>query len=334
MTIDTKLLRRARERLAARRREEEAERSARTAEVYRLAPRVKILDAELKGTMLDVIGHTLRSSGDVSAAVEDIREENLYLQSERAEELAAAGFPPDYLDEKYFCSKCHDTGYCGGEMCICLETLYAEEQRRELSKMLNIGEETFDHFDLDWYDPTPDPVTGISPRRSMDFVYETCVRYAEKFGKNAYNLFLNGGTGLGKTFLSSCIAKVVSERGFSVVYDTAGTIFTRFEEEKFSKSGDLSEARGDVKRYLTCDLLIVDDLGTELATAFVTSALYNLINTRLITGKKTIINSNLSMGEIRSRYSPQIVSRLEGEYQVLPFYGQDIRIQKKNRQYG
>jgi len=334
MSMDAKLLRQARQRLDARRRANEDRLAARTAEVYRAAPRVRELDAELQTLMSEVIRSALGGGSDVSGAVEDARADSLYLQREREEELLAAGFPADYLDERWTCAACRDTGFQGTEMCACLRALYAEEQRADLSKMLNIGEETFDAFDLEWYDETPDPRTGISHRDSMDFVYETCVRYARRFGPKSYNLFLHGGTGLGKTFLSTCIAKVVAEQGFSVVYDTAPNIFARFEEEKFDKGEDPESTRSDVRRYMSCDLLIVDDLGTELATAFVTSALYNLINTRLITGKKTIINSNLTPEALRDRYSPQIVSRLEGEYQDLPFYGRDIRIQKRDRQFG
>ena len=141
------------------------------------------------------------------------------------------------------------------------------------------------------------------------------------------NLFLYGNPGLGKTFLSACIARTVSEQGYSVVYDTAGSIFARFEDQKFARD---MEARDETRRYLNCDLLIVDDLGCELTTPFVQSALYTLINTRLSANKHTIISSNLTMDEVARRYSPQIASRLEGEYQALHFFGQDIRLQKRN----
>ena len=155
----------------------------------------------------------------------------------------------------------------------------------------------------------------------MEAVKKNCEGYANKFNKNSPNLFMRGSTGLGKTFLSACIAKVVSERGFSVVYETASGLFARLEDDKFSKSDDAEGVKSDVMRYFACDLLIVDDLGTEMTTAFTVSALYNLMNTRQMTGKKTIMSTNLSDEELRRRDSRRrSSSRLEGEYHVLPFF--------------
>lgn len=331
MSLDGKILRRAKNRLDEMRRNGEAEQSLRLARAYKLNPRIREIDDELRSTVIDAMGLALSRGTDPEEAIAEIREENLFLQEERVRELVGAGLPADYTDEKFMCPICRDTGYNGTKICACLMEIYRQEQAKELSSMLDMGKETFDNFNLEYYDDTPDPMTGISPRSNMDLVYEVCVRYAETFGKKSKNLFMSGSTGLGKTFLSTCIAKVVSEKGYSVVYDTAGSIFARFEDEKFSKDDDTASARADVNRYLTCDLLIIDDLGTELTTAFVTSALYNLINTRLITGKKTIISSNSTMQELRSKYSPQIMSRLQGEYEVLSFYGRDIRLLKKER---
>ena len=141
--------------------------------------------------------------------------------------------------------------------------------------------------------------------------------------------FEPGGTGLGKTFLSGCIAREVSERGFSVVYDTAIHLFAAFEAKKFSR--DIQEgqqARDDTRRYLRCDLLILDDLGSELTTPFVQSALYELINSRLLADRRTIISTNLSMEQIAGRYTPQISSRIDGLFRELTFYGDDIRRQR------
>jgi DNA replication protein DnaC len=215
-------------------------------------------------------------------------------------------------------------------MCSCLRELYKEEQRKSLSSLLKLGDETFDSFDLNYYDDKPSARTGVSPRRNMEIVYETCVQYAVRFGSRSFNLFMCGAPGLGKTFLSACIARVVSESGFSVVYDTVSSVFSKFEEEKFSRGDASTDAKDETRRYRECDLLIVDDLGTEMSTSFTVAALYDLINTRLITGKKTIISSNLTFDELRRRYTPQIMSRIEGEYQVLMFYGADIRQLKRD----
>jgi DNA replication protein DnaC len=329
MSLDGKLLSRAKNRLDAMRNADEREMQERRQRAYRKNPHIMEIDNEIKSTVIDAIGVALRSGGDPVDAVEKIKDRNLGLQEERALALTAAGFPPDYLSESYRCSKCHDTGYNGTEICSCLMELYKDEQRKELSELLKLGVETFDNFNLDYYSTEVDARTGISPRDSMEIVFETCREYARTFSKKSMNLFLSGGTGLGKTFLSTCIARVVSERGFSVVYDTASSIFSKYEQEKFSKNtDDVDRARADIKRLETCDLLIVDDLGTEMPTSFVTSALYTLINTRLMNDRKMVISSNIPMSDLGRRYSAPIMSRLEGEFLVLNFYGRDIRLIK------
>ena len=156
-------------------------------------------------------------------------------------------------------------------------------------------------------------------------------RFARDFRPGAQNLLLFGDPGLGKTFLSACIARVVSEDGFSVVYDTAGHIFAQFEASKFRRD-DVDEPDESVERCMACDLLILDDLGTEMTTAFVQSALYQLLNSRLLAGRSTIISTNLDPDQIGRRYSAQIMSRLEGEFELLPFIGQDIRRLKREQQ--
>ena len=218
-------------------------------------------------------------------------------------------------------------------MCRCLKQLCAQEQIRELSKLLDLGEQSFDTFRIDYYSQAVYPGQGISPRENMEQNFNVCWNYANKFGRVAIkNLFLSGPPGLGKTFLSACIARMVSENGFSVVYDTAVNIFSQFETRKFLRdSQDGLEARDETKRYLNCDLLILDDLGSELTTQFTQSALYEVINTRLVGGRHTVISSNLSIGEAAQRYAPQTASRLDGEYHTLEFFGDDIRLLRKNR---
>ena len=327
MALDGKLLARAKAALAEKRKRHSELYERRLETAYAKAPRIRVLDRELAATMTELIRVAL--SVDSSGQVEDIRLRNLELQEERRGELLRAGFSENYLDDGYMCDKCHDTGYAGVKMCSCLTELYKYEQRASLSSLLKLGNETFDNFELSYYDDTPAPDTGISPRRSMEIIYETCVEYARKFGKKSMNLFFNGSPGLGKTFLSACIAHVAAENGCSVVYDMASSVFSKFEDAKFSRTDDLDEARAEVNRYLECDLLILDDLGTEMTTAFTISALYEIINLRLVTNRKTIVSSNLTLFEMRRRYSEQIMSRLEGEYQVLTFRGDDIR-RKRN----
>ena len=251
---------------------------------------------------------------------------------EKAALLTEHGYPADALDDKPACPKCSDTGWVGANMCACLKALCTEEQIRELSKLLDLGEQSFDSFSLDYYSPLPWPGESLSPRENMEFIFDVCSSYARKFGRFYFrNLFLTGAPGLGKTFLSACIARVVSEDGFSVVYDTAGHVFSQFESAKFRRDDDGDTAGEDVERCMNCDLLILDDLGTEMTTSFVQSALYQLLNGRLLAGKSTVISTNLDPEELGRRYGAPLLSRLEGEYQLLPFVGEDVRKLKKNR---
>mgnify|MGYP005759936997 CR=1 FL=1 len=333
MAYEQNVLRRAAERLEDQRRRREEAQNARRREIYAAIPRVAEIDRQLRRTIVDIIAASLRQGNDPVPAIGVVRDKNLDLQAERADLLVAHGYPADALDDKPACPRCSDTGWRGAVMCDCLKSLCAQEQIKELSKLLDLGEQSFDTFSLDVYSPSPWRGSGISPRENMEMVYEICLNYAQKFGRFYFNnLFLSGAPGLGKTFLSACIARTVSENGFSVVYDTAVNIFSRFEDRKFSRDAeDTREARDETRRYLSCDLLILDDLGSEMTTPFVQSALYTLINSRLTADRRTVISSNLSMEDVRRRYAPQIASRLEGEYRVLPFFGEDIRLLRKQR---
>ena len=331
MSLDGKILNNALACLHKRKADRESELLGRCERVYRQLPRVKQLDDQLRETMLDTIARALRTGGDPEAELEIIQQRNLGFQEERRQVLESGGYTVDYLDDKPMCQRCGDAGFYRGAPCSCLMETYKRLQTEELSSLIKLGEETFDTFRLDYYDnAVKDQATGETPRANMEFNYELCYNYAHKFGENSMNLFLMGGTGLGKTFLSTCIAKVVSDKGYSVVYDTAANVFSKFEAEKFSRSYGDEHRRDETERYLKCDLLILDDLGTEMTTSFVVSALYSLINSRLISGRKTIISSNITLEELRRKYSDQIMSRLEGEYTILSFYGQDIRRLKKN----
>ncbi|MGE4275575.1 MAG: ATP-binding protein [Lawsonibacter sp.] len=331
MSYDANALRRATDRMEENRRTRVDRVERLRARAYETQPRLAQLDKELQGTMSRLVAAALRQGEDPAQAIRTIKERNLDLQRERAVLLGALGLPEDALDSKPACPFCNDTGWRGASMCSCLQKLCTEEQIKELSKLLDLGEQSFDAFRIDYYSQTPWPGRG-SPRENMELVYEVCLNYAQKFGRfSIQNLFLSGAPGLGKTFLSACIARTVSEKGFSVVYDTAGNVFAQFEARKFQRdSRDGMEAKDETRRYLNCDLLILDDLGSELTTQFTQSALYELVNTRLVAGRNTVISSNLSMEEAARRYSPQIASRLEGEYHILHFFGDDIRLLKKN----
>ena len=276
----------------------------------------------MRGTMAKVAAATFSDGGDIQSAVAKIKEENLALQQERSWILQAAELEETDLETQPVCADCGGHGYVGERMCDCLRELCRQEQRKELSSLL-AGRESFEGFRLHYYPEDPDPDFGISPRAMMQRVYERCLRYAREFGKNGGGLLMTGAPGLGKTFLSACIARAVSENGFSVVYDTAGKLFADFEEAKFGEDLD------QTKKYLSCDLLIIDDLGTEMVTQFTQSALYTVLNTRLMEGRSTIVSTNLTKTQIESRYLPAIASRLLGTFETLLFLGDDIRMMKK-----
>lgn len=331
MAYEQAVLRRASQRLEARRRQREDRFEARRREIYKAVPRLAEIDRLLKQTIIGIISASLRDGTSPAPRLGVIKDQNMELQAERRALLTAHGYAPDALDGAPACPKCGDSGWVGAKMCSCLRELCTQEQNKELSRLLDLGEQSFDSFQMDCYSPLPDPARGLSPRENMEMVYEICGDYARKFGRYYFNnLFLTGAPGLGKTFLSACIARTVSENGFSVVYDTAVNIFARFEAQKFSRDlEDTREARDETRRYLNCDLLILDDLGSEMTTPFVQTALYTVVNSRLVSDRKTVISSNLSMDDVRRRYSPQTASRLEGEYRALPFFGEDIRLLRK-----
>lgn len=334
MAYDGKVLAAARERFEADKERRAAAFRARREEILRAEPRLDEVERALRSTMGRVIAAALRHGTDPTAAVERQRQENLALQEERRRLLRAAGFAEDALTEQSACARCNDTGYTpDGQMCECFRRYYVEEQNRELSKLLDIGTQSFDTFKMDYYSHEEWQQFHMSPYENMELIRATCYRYAVSFKKGSGNLLLMGTPGLGKTFLSACIAREVSKNGFSVVYDTATHVFSQFETNKFRRFSEeeQEEAAADVRRYLACDLLIVDDLGTELVTPFVQDALYQLINGRIVGEKSTIINSNLDETAIYQRYSPQIASRLSGEYRTLQFFGQDIRKLKQRR---
>ncbi len=329
MGLDGKVLAKAIDRLEAEKRARSEETSRLRNIIYELKPRVKEIDRLLVETIAEAALAALSGGEDTAMAVSAAQKRNLNLQAERAELITEAGYPMHCLDELPVCKKCNDTGFEGRKPCACLMKLYKEEQIKELSSLLKLGTESFKTFKFSYYEDTPDPESKLSPRKNMEIIHNICKIYADRFNGDGENLFLSGGPGLGKTFLSSCIAGEVSKKGYSVVYDTAVNVIKKFEEERFARNGYTEEAQADVNRYLSCDLLIIDDLGTELVTAFSVSVIYHIINTRLIEKKNTVINTNLKLEEIRTKYSPQIASRIEGEYENLRFYGKDIRTRNK-----
>jgi len=326
MSYDPNVLQQATRRLEEQRKQRVQRTEQRRARIYAEQPRLAQIDRELRATMTGVVTAALRRGEDPAPALAQLRAKNLDLQDERNLLLGTMGLTPSDLDDTPACPLCGDSGWKGAVMCQCLRRLCAQEQIRSLSDLLKLGEQTFDSFRMDYYGTQPWPGYGESPRENMELVFNTCHHYALNFGRfQLRNLFFSGTPGLGKTFLSACIARVVSERGNSVVYDTAGNLFSRFEDQKFGRD---PEARDETRRYLNCDLLIIDDLGAECGSQYTAATFFNLLNTRLIEGKPILINTNLNRPQLEKAYGERVLSRLLGEFRVLLFTGKDVRMQR------
>lgn len=323
MAYSAEVVKRARARLAQAKEDRESENRQHLAVAYARVPRIQEIDIQLRRTMAQAAQAAFLQGGDGRELLEKARLENLELQQERAI-LAMENFEEGYLDDSPICDKCGGSGYIGSNMCECLTELCRQEQKKEVS-VLSGSREAFNQFRLDYYPDRIDPKYGASPRTIMERNLKICRTYALSFAPSAGNLLFVGGTGLGKTFLSACIARAVADRGYSVVYESAGHLFGKLEQAKFSPS---EEARREAARFTECDLLILDDLGTEMPGQFVTAAFYTLLNDRILAGKPMVISTNLNIDEAARRYSPQIASRLQGSFQGLTFVGEDIRILK------
>ena len=323
MAYSAEVVKRARARLAQAKEDRESENRQHLAVAYARVPRIQEIDIQLRRTMAQAAQAAFLQGGDGRELLEKARLENLELQQERAI-LAMENFEEGYLDDSPICDKCGGSGYIGSNMCECLTELCRQEQKKEVS-VLSGSREAFNQFRLDYYPDRIDPKYGASPRTIMERNLKICRTYALTFAPSAGNLLFVGGTGLGKTFLSACIARAVADRGYSVVYESAGHLFGKLEQARFSPS---EEARREAARFSECDLLILDDLGTEMPGQFVTAAFYTLLNDRILAGKPMVISTNLNIDEAARRYSPQIASRLQGSFQGLTFVGEDIRILK------
>ena len=323
MAYSNEIVRKARAELASRKADHESQTLARLHAAYAKVPRIREIDILLRKSMAVAVQTAFRKGTDAREAMEAVKQANLALQEEK-KQLIAANFAPGWLDETPICPKCGGSGYIGTFMCQCLRELCRQEQEKEIALLADPGQH-FGAFRLDYYSDRPDPKTGISPRAIMARGFDICREYAQNFSPASGNLLFNGGTGLGKTFLSACIAREVATQGYSVAYETASHLFAKLEKHRFHPD---EETAMEMKRLNDCDLMIIDDLGTELPGQFVTAALYSLLNDRLLAGKPMVVSTNLNMAEVGQRYSPQIRSRLEGSFQLLPFVGQDIRVLK------
>ncbi len=299
----------------------------RLSEVYSKCPEIEAIDKELSETGMKIFKTAFLPENKRDAEFNTLSDMIRFLNEKRNNLLINLGYPEDYTEPHFECKRCSDTGYVGHKMCECYKT-YLMHERAQISGLGKyLTSQSFDTFNLDYY---PKQLSGTSPYDTMKYNLIECRKFADNFdAQTGESLLFMGKTGLGKTHLSTAVAKRVLERGFSVVYDSAQNILAVFERERFSQS---EKKQSD--KYFNCDLLIVDDLGSEIRGTTSSSYFYTLINTRLVTSKSVIISTNLTPAELSRQYEERLVSRLFGEYTVLTFNGKDIRQLKKVGDFG
>lgn len=291
---------------------------------YRTAPELEPIITELNAVSAQRARYSIQGKQQQADA---LRTRIALLKQQRLAILSEHGFPPDYMELHYQCPDCKDTGYIGNKKCHCfqqaaIDLLYDQSNLREI-----LRKENFNTFSFRYYTTDYNPSLKRSVRDYMKDVLNRCKTFVSSFPEHHGNILFTGSTGLGKTFLSNCIAKELIEQTYSVVYLTAIELFEIFSRNNFSYNED---AHDDIDHYiLESDLLIIDDLGTELSNSFTHSKLFYCINERFTRQKGTIISTNLSPGDIRDIYSERIASRILNNYDIIALFGNDIRIQKK-----
>ena len=297
-------------------------------EVYRKYPEVEQIERNISSCGI-LAARAVVKGGDVRSEVEALRDKNLALQAELKDFLVSKGYRPDYFEPEYSCKVCNDTGYVERDRktlyCNCFKRLLVASACEQLNRTAPLTLSTFDTFNLDRYGREQDPKYNTSPYTNISQIYNYCVNYAHNFTVASKNILMRGGTGLGKTHLSLAIANELIRRGFGVIYVSAPALMSKLEKLRFSKDDEDSY----LEMLSNCDLLIIDDLGTEFHSQFSASQFYNLCNSRLLLRKPFIINTNLSIGELEKSYSERFISRIFGEgTSVLNFFGDDIRLQR------
>lgn len=298
---------------------------SRTEEVYHAIPRI----AEINTLMAAASAGKARAMlSGASDNLQDLKVELEQLSKEKQMLLTDAGYPPNYLEPQYECPLCKDTGYINGEKCICfrqaaISLLYHQSNIQDVLEKENFGAFSFDYYS----DKIVDKETGKTPLEHARFALNKSMEFVERFHEQKGNLFIFGDTGVGKTFLSHCIAGEILHRGFSVLYFSAYELFSLLAQQEFSYGE--KDASLTLDSICAADLLIIDDLGTELTNNFVKSQLFSLINERLVRGRSTIISTNYEIGNFSEVYTTRIFSRIMESYTILNLIGKDIRLQKK-----
>lgn len=318
MAYDEKVVRAARQRLEKRRRDAETSAAALRERMCLQIPRLREIEKEMAAAIPELTRAIL--AGDAAEEAARIQAHNLRLQQEMAQILRASGCECDSFAPRYTCETCGDTGYTGGRVCDCYRHLLQEEACRSLSGLSATKITDFGSMRLDYYDNTVDSKLGVSPRQQMQDVIEYCRAYTAAFDPHSDSLLLYGATGIGKTHLCLAIARGVTEQGFGVVYGSVQPLIRRLEAERFGREQGDSE-----NQLISCDLLVLDDLGMEFDTPFSRACLYDILNARLLEGRPTVVSTNLGVNALKERYGEQIASRISGGFVPLHCVGSDIR---------
>lgn len=297
---------------------EEADR--RMEEVHAKSGELATIDRELSLAGAEIALAVIGSGEGYAERLAAVQQKNTELQERRGALLRALGYPEDYTQPPYECAKCKDSGFVDTKMCDCMrrKLVLAGYESSGLGHLMQT--QSFESFDLAFYS------AENGDRSRMQYNFDLLVGYAERFDRNAENLLLCGATGLGKTHLSTAVARRVIDRGYDVYYTSATGMFSDFEHARFGSSTE--RAAAEPTRYVDCDLLILDDLGTEVSNQFTNSCLYMILNNRINLKRPTIINTNLTGKELQARYADRIASRILGEFKPLLFVGMDVRRRK------
>ena len=300
--------------------------SLRQEEIYEKIPRIKEIDNQIGSSSINITKLILADTKNSTKLIEELHQNTIDLQMEKGELLSVNNYPTDYLTIKYTCKICLDTGFVDNQKCSCFKQKIINYLYKQSNLSNLLSSQNFDTFDFIYYSDKIDKEHKESPKQNMQNIYKTCLDFSKNFDKSFRNLLFTGTTGLGKTFLSSCIAKDLLDKGKTVYYQTAFKIFDLLEEYQFNKSTNFNKE--DLNMLFDTDLLIIDDLGAEFINSYTKSEFFNIINSRILNNKKTIISTNFNMNELLSMYSERVASRIVENYEILDFFGDDIRIKK------